>query len=127
MRVLLLAGRLAVVLVLVASTQSVLLVRTAFEMDREAIAERLCVNRDRPELECHGTCVLSRMLRDQQERESQHQQARLELALSVTPLVAEAAPVPPPAAAPVPAASASATLAWAEGVAGTVDRPPRQG
>ena len=103
MRTLLLAGRIAVVLVLVASTQSVLVVRAAFELDRESIAERLCINRDRPELDCHGTCQLSRMLREQQDRDDRRTQATLEIALSVTPLVASAVPVPPPSAMDAPA------------------------
>ena len=120
-------SRLAVVLVLVASTQSVLVVRAAFEMDREGITERLCVNRDRPELDCEGSCALSRMLREQDERERSQQQAQLEIALSATPLVAEATPVPLPPVARTPATAPDATLAWAEGVAGTVDRPPKQG
>lgn len=104
MRTLFLAGRIAVVLVLVASTQSVLVVRAAFELDRDGITERLCVNRDRPELDCNGSCQLSRMLREQQDRDDRQTQAVLELALSVTPLVAGGPSVPlAPAAADAPA------------------------
>lgn len=127
MRTLLLAGRIAVVLVLVASTQSVRVVRAAFELDREAIAERLCVNRDRPELDCNGSCQLSRMLREQQDGEDRQTQAVLEIALSVTPFVASAAPVPPPPAVATPSPTPGATLTFAEGVTPPVDHPPRQG
>ena len=127
MRTLLLAGRIAVVLVLVASTQSVLVVRAAFELDRDGITERLCVNRDRPELDCHGSCQLSRMLQEQQDREDQQTQGVLELALSVTPLLAAAPTVPlaPPSAdAPAHRRPASGRDTGVEATSG-VFHPPR--
>lgn len=124
MRTLVLSARIAVVLVLVASTQSVLVVRAAFELDREAIAERLCVNRDRPELDCNGSCVLSRILAEQQEREDSRREAALEVALSITPLVSEAPAVPATPAAEATAPAEGALLRFAEGVRGTVERPP---
>jgi hypothetical protein len=127
MRTLVLSARIAVVLVLVASTQSVLVVRAAFELDREAIAERLCVNRDRPELDCEGACVLSRLMAEQQEREDSRREAALEIALSITPLVSERVAVPATPAAETAAPGEGAVLAFAEGVAPGVDRPPRQG
>lgn len=127
MRTLVLWARIAAVLVLVASTQSVLVIRAAFELDREAIAERLCVNRDRPELDCEGACVLSRLMAEQQKREDSRREAALEIALSITPLVADAARVPAPVAGAAAAPMAVATLGFAEGVPAGVDRPPRQG
>ncbi len=52
------ALRLFVVLGLGLSTQSLLLLQTAFELRRDYIAEHLCVNRDQPELKCNGKCYL---------------------------------------------------------------------
>ena len=124
MRTLVLSARLAVVLVLVASTQSVLVVRAAFELDREAIAERLCVNRDRPELDCNGSCVLSRILAEQQEREDSRREAALELALSITPLVSERVAVPATPVAEAAPPAEGAVLAFAEGVGTAVEHPP---
>jgi hypothetical protein len=50
--------RVLVVLGLVLSTQSLLMLQMAFELRRDYIAEHLCVNRDRPEMECNGKCYL---------------------------------------------------------------------
>ncbi len=50
--------RFAVVLGLVLSTQSFVMLQTAFELRRDYIAEHFCINRDRPELECDGKCYL---------------------------------------------------------------------
>ncbi|NNF59334.1 MAG: hypothetical protein HKN04_13950 [Rhodothermaceae bacterium] len=52
--------RLALVLTLVVSTQSLLIVQGAFHLRRDFIAQRLCVN---PETDCDGSCYLKeRML-----------------------------------------------------------------
>lgn len=40
-----------------------------FTVHREAIAELLCINKDKPELECNGKCELSRRLDVAQEHE----------------------------------------------------------
>lgn len=119
-----LAARLLLVLVLTASTQSLLLTRGAFELRREAITERLCVNRDRPELDCNGSCVLSRMMHEQHDREDRHTQAVLEVALSVTALVADPETVAAPEPANLAAPNPGPVLAFAEGVRVGVDRPP---
>lgn len=118
-------SRLFLVLVLVTSTQSLLLTRGAFELRRDEITRRLCVNRDRPELNCNGSCVLSRMLHEQQERQDAHDEAVLEIALSVTPLLAATAALGVPEVADVPTPRAGPTLAWAEGAPSRVDRPPQ--
>ncbi|MEO1728636.1 MAG: hypothetical protein AAFR95_16590, partial [Bacteroidota bacterium] len=61
--------RLALVLCLVASTQSLLVVQGIFTLRQDVIAERFCENRDRPELDCDGVCYLTKQLKEHQDRE----------------------------------------------------------
>lgn len=54
--------RLILALTLVVSTQSLLMVQIAFQLRQGEIIEKLCVNRDRPELKCDGKCVRADMV-----------------------------------------------------------------
>lgn len=107
--------RLAVVLGLVLSTQGLLLVQGAYVLRQDFIAEHLCVNRDKPEENCHGKCHLRKQLERQQQRQEEEQQAAsLVLLIGGTFLAMEteappepsarrhAYPVPPEARSPAP-------------------------
>ena len=50
--------RLLLIASLVMSSQSLLLIQSTFALRQDDNAEHLCVNRDRPDLECDGHCVL---------------------------------------------------------------------
>lgn len=57
----------AVLLVLLVITEmGSLLSLVAFQTNQDFIAANLCVNRDRPELECNGKCQLIKTLEEQQ-------------------------------------------------------------
>jgi hypothetical protein len=75
--------RLALVLALVASTQSLLLVQSAFLLNRSYIAATLCVNRDVPDSACNGTCYLSKQMKEQHDQEQRRNEAVLDVALAV--------------------------------------------
>ena len=49
-------------LVFVTGTQGLLVVQGAFWMNRAFIAEHLCENRDRPEMNCEGMCFLQKQM-----------------------------------------------------------------
>ena len=119
------ALRLLVVASLVMSTQSFLLIQGAFALNRDVIAERFCVNRDRPELECDGHCVLMERLGDHHKHGDESGTDALALALSVVSLVASPSPrlAPPPPSAP---AFERADAGWAPpGHPAGVFRPPQ--
>ena len=92
-------ARFVVVLALVASTQGLLLVQGAWLVNQDWIAETLCVNRDRPEMECDGKCQLADRMEQMEHGPHRHDQAPtplLELALSVRAHVADRVRVPTP-------------------------------
>nr|WP_294901120.1 hypothetical protein [uncultured Pedobacter sp.] len=72
-----------------------------FELNRNYIAENLCVNKDKPELKCHGKCFLMKKLAEaekKQQADGRAQQKNLfqEIATInnsrfkfITPLIAE--------------------------------------
>lgn len=79
--------RLLLVSCLVLSTQSLLLIQGAFVLRQDYIAEKLCVNRDRPEMECDGHCVLKERMGEHHKHEDTSGTDALALALSVVPLL----------------------------------------
>lgn len=111
--------RLFLVLVTAASTQGLLLAQGAWLVNQEWIANTLCVNRDRPELNCDGKCQLADRMKHMSEMPGTHVHeagedhdhdhpdpaALLELAMSVRAPVAErlGLPVPPARAESGPA------------------------
>ena len=88
--------RLVVVLSLVLSTQGLLLVQGAYVLRQDFIAEHLCVNRDKPEENCHGKCHLRQQLERQQRQDEERQAASLILLIGGTFLVVEAEVPPKP-------------------------------
>ena len=91
--------RVVVVLGLVLSTQGLLLVQGAYVLRQDFIAEHLCVNRDKPEEDCHGKCHLRKQLEQQQQRQDEERQAAsLVLLIGGTFLAMETETLPKPAA-----------------------------
>lgn len=80
-------ARVVVVLCLVLTTQSYLTVRLLFEVRQGYIAQVLCENRDRPEMQCEGSCFLSERLAEEQRRKDQERRtAAFELIFSSFPM-----------------------------------------
>ena len=91
--------RFGVVLALVVSTQGLLLVQGAWLVNQDWITETLCVNRDRPEMNCDGKCQLADRMEQMEHGPHRHDEAPtplLELALSVRAHVAGRVRVPAP-------------------------------
>lgn len=42
-----------------------------YSVDREGFIERLCENKDKPELKCDGKCMLAKMLQTQTDEDEQ--------------------------------------------------------
>jgi len=40
-----------------------------YQLNKDYIAEFLCINRDKPALQCHGKCYLSKMIEETQKEE----------------------------------------------------------
>lgn len=75
-------ARLVLVLSVLLSTQSLIMVQVAFKVRQDYIIERLCVNRDRPEMNCDGFCQLTKMMQEKHDQEQQDRAAVLELLIS---------------------------------------------
>lgn len=52
-------------------TFSKVVVLVDFQANKEYIMEFLCINRDKPELECEGKCQLTKKLKDQHDTDKQ--------------------------------------------------------
>lgn len=64
---------IALSLLLLLAGMSYSLIQTQFYLNRAEIARTLCVNQDKPELACEGSCELGRMLQEAQDREADHE------------------------------------------------------
>ncbi|MEL6442879.1 MAG: hypothetical protein AAF089_09335 [Bacteroidota bacterium] len=117
--------RLALVLCLVASTQSLLVVQGIFTLRQDVIAERFCENRDRPELDCDGVCYLTKQLKEHQDREREQNEAVLELALTFQLQIAEGIALDVPTDGIEARRGSIALLGWAAGAPDEVFVPPR--
>ncbi|EDM36804.1 hypothetical protein PBAL39_18059 [Pedobacter sp. BAL39] len=67
-----------------------LFVFAGFELNKQYIADRLCVNKNKPELHCNGKCYLMKKLRmaqdKEQKQERQSQKTQIQDALVIMPL-----------------------------------------
>ena len=97
-----LSVRFVLALVLAASTQGLLFAQGAWMVNQEWIADTLCVNRDKPELNCDGKCQLAERMKQMQGHHGDHTHehsdpaALLELAISVRAHVTERLGSPEP-------------------------------
>ena len=53
-------------MVLLAGTMSSFIIHAAFKYNQDYIIKALCVNRDKPKLQCHGKCYLKKQLEQDQ-------------------------------------------------------------
>ncbi|GAB5535196.1 MAG: hypothetical protein Rubg2KO_14450 [Rubricoccaceae bacterium] len=117
--------RLLLVVCLVLSTQSLLLIQGAFTLRQDGIAERFCVNRDRPDIDCDGHCVLMGRLGEHHKHKDESGTDALALALSFVPLVGTAMRLVKPTVTE-PSAFAPVASAWGtDGHPVDVFRPPK--
>lgn len=121
------SARLVLVLALVASTQGLLLAQSAWLVNRDWIAETLCVS---PETDCDGSCQLAdrmaHMVGDGHTHE--HDEApvhMLELALSIRALVATST-LPAPADPTRSSLKTGATFDTGHEALTDVFHPPRR-
>ena len=119
--------RLVLVLCLTASTQGLLFAQGAFVVNQEWIAETLCVNRDRPEMDCDGMCELMRQMDDHHEHPEDNNAARVEVALSVHAAALDVLTVPADDSADHSAPAATDRVVSGREAVGDVFRPPRKG
>ncbi|PAP78153.1 hypothetical protein [Rubrivirga marina] len=89
------AARLVLVLALLVSTQGALLVRGLFEVRQEWISEHLCENRNHPERECNGMCVLKRQMEEHSHHGDEGGTEAILTMPTVIALLAPEATVPP--------------------------------
>ncbi len=59
------------ILLILTQTFSTWFVVVAFRLNREYIANNLCENRSKPELNCKGNCVLMKKMKQETEKEKQ--------------------------------------------------------
>ncbi len=66
-------------------TFSKVLLVVDYQANKEYIMEFLCINRDKPELECEGKCHLAKNLKKQEdaEKNSKEQQVSLEVQINL--------------------------------------------
>lgn len=60
-------------LALISSNLSTLFVYAEFKSNQRYIAETLCENKDKPQLNCEGKCYLMKKLKDAEEKEKQQE------------------------------------------------------
>ena len=53
-------------------TSSQLFIYMSFWLNQNFIAQHLCENRDKPELNCHGTCHLKKEIKKDEQQKQQH-------------------------------------------------------
>ncbi len=122
------AARFVLVLALVASTQGLLLAQASWLVNREWIAETLCVN---PDTDCDGMCQLADRMEAMThggghgDEPHGHPATLLELALSVRAQVVERVTVPGPAATDAAARFAEGATDTGREASQGVFHPPR--
>jgi hypothetical protein len=58
-----------------------------FHLNRSYIAQKLCVNKARPELKCKGNCVLKKKLKEAESQQEEQAPQQLKEWVSVTPFI----------------------------------------
>lgn len=60
-----------------------------FYLNREAIAEALCINQDKPEMQCNGSCALKEKLQQEDRRNQESPERKAENKNEVLYLIAK--------------------------------------
>jgi hypothetical protein len=58
-----------------------------FHLNRSYIAQKLCVNKARPEMKCKGNCVLKKKLKEAENQQDDHGTKQLKEWISVPPFI----------------------------------------
>ena len=64
-----------------------LFIYASFELNQEYIASTLCVNRDKPEINCNGKCYLSKKIKQAEEKEKKQELDGLKKSVQESSLV----------------------------------------
>ncbi len=96
-----------------------------YEANKDFIARVLCINREKPQLKCHGKCYLAKKLKKSEQTQDptnqKTQKQKQEITLYYQPLVASAVPQAPQQSQPRTAALEGRPV----GVPLSVFHPPR--
>jgi len=65
-----------IILSLISAHFSKLYVFAGFELNRSYIAEKLCINKNKPELNCHGKCFLMKKLAETEKKQESERTAQ---------------------------------------------------
>jgi hypothetical protein len=76
-----------ILVVLMLTNFSRLFIYASFELNQEYIASTLCVNRDKPEINCNGKCYLSKKIKQAEEKEKKQELDGLKKSLQESSLV----------------------------------------
>lgn len=63
-----------ILVLLMLTNFSRLFIYAGFELNQNYIASTLCVNRDKPEMNCNGKCYLSKKIKQAEEKEKKQEQ-----------------------------------------------------
>lgn len=58
-----------------------------FYFNRSYIAEKLCINRDKPELKCKGNCYLAKKLKEAENKKDDQASLQLKEWVSISPFI----------------------------------------
>lgn len=61
-----------------------------FYFNRSYIAEKLCINRDKPELKCKGNCYLAKKLKEAENKKDEEASLQLKEWVSIAPFIVNA-------------------------------------
>jgi len=56
-----------------------------YTLNKDFIAEVLCINKDKPKLNCNGKCYLAQKLKEAEEKENKSSQVKAEVEILSTP------------------------------------------
>ena len=76
-----------ILVVLMLTNFSRLFIYASFELNQEYIASTLCVNRDKPEINCNGKCYLSKKIKQAEEKEKKQELDGLKKSVQESSLV----------------------------------------
>jgi hypothetical protein len=65
-----------------------------FYFNRSYIAEKLCINRDKPELKCKGNCYLAKKLKEAESQKKDDANFQLKEWVSISPFILSTCTVP---------------------------------